>query len=192
MYFFFENAGYLSMLNWRKKAQCMLQRIPYLLLGLGHHNSLPYLSYNLKSLFHYLLMCMQKCVMRWKQCRPWSDAAFCGVCSGSTLFVQACRFQYLGLLWYVIIKTENHIKKSKLCWGSLLFCFYQKLLFILIHTIMAGYYGIMFVVRVSLRQSVLCLSAMITPVNDNEFSPNLVCALILRRSLVWDCYGQIS
>ena len=29
--------------------------------------------------FYYLLMCLKCCCMYGKQCRPWSDAAFCGV-----------------------------------------------------------------------------------------------------------------
>ena len=35
-----------------------------------------------------------------KQCRPWSDAAFCSIWSGSTLFAQACLSQYYGSLRY--------------------------------------------------------------------------------------------
>ena len=38
----------------------------------------------------------QLCWTSGKQGRPWSDAAFCGVWSGWTLFAQACLFQYLG------------------------------------------------------------------------------------------------
>ena len=30
-----------------------------------------------------------------KQCRPWCDAAFCGVLSGSILFAQACLSEYI-------------------------------------------------------------------------------------------------
>ena len=36
-----------------------------------------------------------------KQCRPWSDAAFCSIWSGSTLFAQASLSQYTGLLQYL-------------------------------------------------------------------------------------------
>ena len=32
--------------------------------------------------------------MSGKQCRPWSDAAFCSIWSGSTLFAKACLSQY--------------------------------------------------------------------------------------------------
>ena len=46
------------------------------------------------------------------------------------------------------------------------------------HTIVAGYYGFTFDVRVSNRPSFFCFR-MITWVNINRFSPKLVCALIL-------------
>ena len=54
-------------------------------------------------------------------------------------------------------------------------------------TIVAGYYGFTLVVRESVRPSVRRTSVrfsfqMITLVNINGFSPNLVCALILWRS----------
>ena len=57
-------------------------------------SELPYLS----SLFfgqfeklHILPIGVSKyCWVRGKQCWTWSDAAFCGIWSGSTLFVQAC------------------------------------------------------------------------------------------------------
>ena len=52
-----------------------------------------------KSLFHYLLMCLKYCCMYGKQCKPWWDATFCSIWSGSTLFEKACLSQYLGLLW---------------------------------------------------------------------------------------------
>ena len=38
--------------------------------------------------------------MSGKQCRPWSDAAYCGVWSGSTLFAKTYLPQYLGLFRY--------------------------------------------------------------------------------------------
>ena len=44
----------------------------------------------------YLLMCPKYCRMNGKQCSPWSDAAFCSIWSGSTLFAQACLSEYLG------------------------------------------------------------------------------------------------
>ena len=60
------------------------------------------------------------------------------------------------------------------------------IIFIPCHTIVAGYYGFMLVVSVSVCQLYVCLSIfrfrMITWVNINGFSPNLVCALILWRS----------
>ena len=63
-------------------------------------------------------------------------------------------------------------------------------LFIPRHTIVAGYYGFTLVVRVSIRPSICRTSVhpsifrfwMITWVNINGFSPNLVCALMLWRS----------
>ena len=63
-------------------------------------------------------------------------------------------------------------------------------IFILHHTIVAGYYGFTLDVRVSVVLSSVCPSVcpsifclrMITWVKINGFSPNLVCALILWRS----------
>ena len=76
-------------------------------------------------------------------------------------------------------------------------------IFILRHTIVAGYYGFTLDVRVSVclsvsrtslsRPSVFCFR-MITWVNSNGSSPNLVCALILWRSglgLLMDKFRQI-
>ena len=48
--------------------------------------------------FYYLLMCLKYCCMYGKQCRPWSDAAWCGVWSESVLFAKVSLSQYLGLL----------------------------------------------------------------------------------------------
>ena len=42
--------------------------------------------------------------MSGKQCRPWTDAAFCGVWSGSTLFAQACPSQCLGKISLILKK----------------------------------------------------------------------------------------
>ena len=60
------------------------------------------------------------------------------------------------------------------------------LIFIPHHTIVAGYYGFTLDVHVSVRPSVVRPSIfrfwMITSVNINGFSPNLICALILWRS----------
>ena len=44
------------------------------------------------STFYYLLLCLKTCLVSGKQCRPRSDAAFCGVWSGST---QCLLRQYL-------------------------------------------------------------------------------------------------
>ena len=44
--------------------------------------------------FYYLLMCLKYCCMHGKLCRPWSDAAFCSIWSGSTLFAKAFLSQY--------------------------------------------------------------------------------------------------
>ena len=46
-------------------------------------------------------MCLKYCRMNGKQYRLWSDATFCSICSGYSLFAQACLFQYLVLLWYI-------------------------------------------------------------------------------------------
>ena len=48
--------------------------------------------------------------MSGKQCRPWSDATFCGIRSGSALFAEACLSQYLGLLWYMFIHSFRQDK----------------------------------------------------------------------------------
>ena len=48
--------------------------------------------------FYSLLMCLKYCCMYGKQCRPRSDAASCGIWSGSTLFAKAYLSQYFGLL----------------------------------------------------------------------------------------------
>ena len=56
-----------------------------------------------KSPFYYLLMFLKYCLMIGKQYRPWANAAFCNIWSGSTLFVQAYLSQYLGLLWYLCV-----------------------------------------------------------------------------------------
>ena len=45
--------------------------------------------------FCYLLMCL-KLLADWQLCRPRSDAAFCGVWSGTTLFANPCVSEYLG------------------------------------------------------------------------------------------------
>ena len=45
-------------------------------------------------------MCLKYCYIHGKQCRSRSDAAFCSIWSGSTLFGKAYLSQYLGLLRY--------------------------------------------------------------------------------------------
>ena len=60
----------------------------------------PYLklSKNLKkkkSPFYYLLICLKFCWMHVKQCKPWSDAAFCSIWSGFTVFAQTRLSQHL-------------------------------------------------------------------------------------------------
>ena len=52
--------------------------------------------------FYYPLMYLKYYFMYGKQCRPWSDAAFCGIWSGTTLFAKVYLFQFLGLLPYDI------------------------------------------------------------------------------------------
>ena len=47
------------------------------------------------------MMCLKYCCMYGKQCRPWSDAEYCSIWSGSTLFAKAYLSQYLGLLRYI-------------------------------------------------------------------------------------------
>ena len=58
------------------------------------HSFLHQLLWSQLNLFDYLLMNVNRW-MSGKQCRPWSDAAVCGVRSGSTLFIQGCVSQYL-------------------------------------------------------------------------------------------------
>ena len=50
---------------------------------------------------YYLMMCLSNCWMNGKQCRPWSDAALCGIILNLiwVYIYYLCR-QYLGLLWY--------------------------------------------------------------------------------------------
>ena len=52
--------------------------------------------------FYYLLICPKPAGLSGKQCRPWSDAAFCGVWSGSLPFEYAYLSQYLGFIWYLL------------------------------------------------------------------------------------------
>ena len=73
--------------------------------------------------------------------------------------------------------------------GDILISFYFFFKFIPRHTIVAGHYGFTLDFRVSVRPGVrpsirpsVLRFQMITRVNINGFSPNLVCALILWRS----------
>ena len=61
----------------RKQSTVRIEYIgtPYLLVILFLNNP-----------FYYFMMCLKYCCMYGKQYRPWSDAAFCSVWSGSTLF----------------------------------------------------------------------------------------------------------
>ena len=42
----------------------------------------------------------------------WSDAKYCHIWSGSTLFAMAYLSQYLGLLWYVLQVDFRNITKQ--------------------------------------------------------------------------------
>ena len=66
------------------------------------------------SSFYYVLMCLKYCWMYGKQCRPWSDAAFCGIWSGATLFTKVHLSHYLGLLWY----TKEYTFQNRLLFRS--------------------------------------------------------------------------
>ena len=48
--------------------------------------------------FYYLLMCLKYCCIYGKQCRPWSEAGFCGIWSGFTLFAEACLSEQIRYL----------------------------------------------------------------------------------------------
>ena len=50
---------------------------------------------------YYLLMCINVAVCM-ANSRHWSDPAFCGIWSGSTLLAKAYLSQYLGLLRYIV------------------------------------------------------------------------------------------
>ena len=45
----------------------------------------------------------KNCWISGKLCRPWWDAAFCGISSGSTLFAQAWLSKYIPWIWYAIL-----------------------------------------------------------------------------------------
>ena len=48
--------------------------------------------------FYHLLSYVKSVRLTGKQCRPWSNAVFGGIWSGSSLLAQACLSQYLGML----------------------------------------------------------------------------------------------
>ena len=54
--------------------------------------------------FNYVLMGLKIFWVSGKQCRTWSDTAFCGVCTEPTRFAQANLSHYLELLWYFCTK----------------------------------------------------------------------------------------
>ena len=60
--------------------------------------------WNTMSSFYHFLICIKYWCMYGKQCRPWSDAAFGGIWSRSTLFVDAYLSQYLLCFWHL---SEN-------------------------------------------------------------------------------------
>ena len=62
--------------------------------------------------FYCLLMCLKYCCIYGKQCRPWSDATFCGIWSGSTLFAKASLYLAIVSLWIVLKRVRE---KSREC-----------------------------------------------------------------------------
>ena len=73
-----------------------------------------------------LLMCWY-CFMYGKQCRPWSDAAYCCIWSGSALFANACLSQYLGILQYILF-----------VWCCLIYYYYNLTFLCIICVSLAG------------------------------------------------------
>ena len=65
------------------------------------------------STIYYPMLC-QNCLMSGKQCRPWWDAAFCGVSSGSTLFAPASLSEYLRLIRYSRWQSQNMLIMTNL------------------------------------------------------------------------------
>ena len=68
--------------------------------------------------FCYPLMYLKCCCMYSKQCRPWSDAAFCGVWSGSTLLTKTYLSQYLGLLRSTPVLSGGYMMSIQRCMTS--------------------------------------------------------------------------
>ena len=71
-------------------------------LSIGTPYLLTILHLKFESSFNYLLMYLNYCCMYGKQCRPWSDAPFFSIWSGSTLFAKVDMSQYLGLLQFYL------------------------------------------------------------------------------------------
>ena len=95
-----------------------------------------------------------------------------------------CHQRKISVTLYYIRSSAMIAEKKKDFYSS----------FIPRHTIVAGYYGFTLDVRVSVRPPYVRPSVfrfrMITWVNFNGFSPNLVCALILWRSGLWLLMGK--
>ena len=66
-----------------------------------------------------MLICVKKCWMSGKQCRPWSDATFCGIWSGSTLFDKVYLSQYLS--YYGKIQSLDSPGTTGYCRINILF-----------------------------------------------------------------------
>ena len=68
--------------------------------------------------FYYLLMCLNYCCMYDRQCIRWSDAVYCSLWSGSTLFAKASLPQYsirvITEMWSGFL-IEIHIFNDKQC-----------------------------------------------------------------------------
>ena len=96
-----------------------------LILSIGKSWLLTILVLNFEeSLFYYASMCLKWCWMSDKQCRPRSDAAFCGIWSGSTLFAKPVGPNTCG---YCGIWAINSIGKSWLL--TILVLNFEKSLF---------------------------------------------------------------
>ena len=70
------------------------------------------------SLFNYPLMCLKYCGMYGKQSRPWSDTAFCGVWSLSSLFA-IFRVITVIRLWLNVCKICGEPKIFKMAYWFL-------------------------------------------------------------------------
>ena len=91
-----------SCLNWSYDAYTLFRIFYYHITQKYWDTHTPYYSCP-KTLNNSIGLCIdmyKNCWMSGKQCRPWSDAMFCGIWSGSTLFAQAYLSQNLQL-WYL-------------------------------------------------------------------------------------------